>query len=227
MNKVFFIASIFFSAVIGYFLGINGSFLAIEESSTANTKQNTLTQPKVSAYSQPCSENNFQGDIVSPVTLTAPFVEALAQDSSQLAQQQIDAVKTEYEFKQRSEAFTLWLTNHQKEKSWFDLGIEMRGRFDAEEIDHSWALAEEARLQSLFSQVPALAGVALKSTRCKSTQCQITISVMDNDHANETSMAISQVLGGEGSAQIIIDNQIQQGEAILYVSRNEKGFEFN
>lgn len=227
MNKVIFIISIFFSAGIGYFVGVNRDLLVIEAPSSTNATQNVLKHPEVGNSSRHHHENNFHGDAVPPTTQAAPHAKVLTQDASQLAQQQIDAAKTEYESRQRSEAFTRWLTNHQKEKSWFDLGIEMRGRFDTEETDHIWALAEEAHLQSLFSQVPALAGVALKSAHCKSTQCQITISVMDNDHANETSMAISQVLGSEGTAQIIIDNQIQQGEAILYVSRNEKGFEFN
>ncbi len=190
-----------------------------------------VSKPKSSQSPEPVesplvsfSENNFQS--VSCSSHKQQSSSSLAA-TQQITQQHLDAVKTEYEFKQRSEAFTQWLTKNQQEKAWFDLGVEMGGRFDAEEADYSWSLAEEAHLQSLFSQAPALAGVALKSTRCKSTQCQITISVMDQNHANETAMVISRTLGGEGATQIIIDNQIQKGEAVFYVARNEKGFEFN
>lgn len=225
MNKVIFTVSILISLSAGYFAGKNDRPLAVKEDLGEVTEPISLRLPEL-AQPSPArfSENNFQAASSSSRKQRSSSSSAVTQ---QVTQQQLDAVKTEYEFKQRSEAFTQWLTKNQQEKAWFDLGVEMGGRFDAEEADYSWSLAEEAHLQSLFSQAPALAGVALKSTRCKSTQCQITISVMDQNHANETAMAISQTLGDEGATQIIIDNQIQKGEAIFYVARNEKGFEFN
>lgn len=226
MNKVIFTFSILVSAGLGYLAGKNSDNPAAIAQPTATTTQKkpneaaNLTNPSQAAH-----ENNFHSSVVASVD--EPKKSPAAPVLDQSVQQRIDAITTEYEVKQRSEEFTQWLLKNQKEKSWFDLGIEMRGRFDAEETDHSWALNEEAHLQSLFSQAPALAGVALKSTRCKSTQCQITISVRDQDHANEIAMAMSQVLGSEKTAQIIFDSQVQQGETILYVARNEKGFEFN
>lgn len=225
MNKVIFTISMLISAAIGYFAGNYDGFFVTREGLRGSS------EPKFSQPPEPVgpplvsfSENNFQStsDSLHKQQSSSPLAA-----TQQITQQQLDAVKTEYEFKQRSDAFTQWLTKNQESKPWFDLGVEMGGRFDAEEADYSWSLAEEAHLQSLFSQAPALAGVALKSTRCKSTQCQITISVMDQNHANETAMAISQTLGGEGVTQIIIDNQVQKGEAIFYVARNEKGFELN
>lgn len=226
MNKVIFIFSILVSAGLGYLAGKNSNDSALLAQQTEISVQNKPAEA-VDLHSVPqiSNENNFHGGENLPVEAPKKLPAAPAVDQS--AQQQIDAFKAEYDVKQRSEEFTQWLTKNQKEKSWFDLGIEMRGRFDAEETDHSWALAEEAHLQSLFSQAPALAGVALKSTHCKSTQCQITVSVMNQDHANETAMAISNVLGSEKFSQIIIDSHVQQGETILYVARNEKGFEFN
>jgi hypothetical protein len=226
MNKVIFTFSIIISAGLGYFAGKNSNNPAVLAQTTVGfTQKKPAEAVDFSNTSQTMPENNFHAGAIASVNESkkspaAPLLE-------QSAQQQIDAITAEYEAKQRSEEFTQWLTKNQEEKSWFDLGIEMRGRFDAEETDHSWALNEEAHLQSLFSQAPALAGVALKSTRCKSTQCQITISVMDQDHANEIAMAVSQVLGSEKTAQIIFDSRVQQGETILYVARNEKGFELN
>jgi hypothetical protein len=226
MNKVIFIFSIIVSAAIGYFAGKNSNNPAVLAQPTAVFTQKKPTEAvDFINTSQIIPENNFHSGAIASVDESKKSPAAPLLEPS--AQQQIDAIKAEYEVKQRSEEFTQWLTKNQQEKTWFDLGIEMRGRFDAEETDHTWALNEEAHLQSLFSQAPALAGVALKSTHCKSTQCQITISVMDQDHANEMAMAVSKVLSGEKFSQIIIDSQVQQGETILYLARNEKGFEFN
>ncbi len=228
MNKVTFALSIILSVGIGYFVGKNhiNSDINSEEMMVFEGERSDLPHSN-NAQSLEC-ENNFQnGAEIITLNDSGSSKKISSEEANQLAQEQVDAVKAEYEYQQRAEQFTQWLAKNQQEKPWFDLGMEMRGRFDTEDTDHSWALTEESHLQSLFSQSPALAGIALKSTLCKSTQCQITVSVMDNDHANETAMAISRVLGSEGSAQIIIDNQAQQGESILYIARNEKGFEFN
>jgi len=226
MNKVIFTLSILVSAGVGYLAGKNSNNSAVLTQPTEISAQKSLIEtPSTDELPQNTHENNFHGvvDGASKQPKSAPSELALGQPS----QHQIDAIKAEYEFKQRSETFTNWLTKNQETKPWFDLGVEMRGRFDVEEIDHSWANEEEGHIQALFSQEQALAGIAIKSTQCKSTQCQITVSVMDQDHANETAMAISKVLGSENFSQIIIDSRVQQGETILYVARNEKGFEFN
>lgn len=226
MNKVIFTFSIIVSAGLGYLAGKNSNNAAVLAQQTEVSVQKNLTKtPGTGVLPRNSHENNFHDIAGASINQQNPPSPELVVDQS--AQDQIDAVKTEYEFKQRSEAFTTWLTKNQETKPWFDLGVEMRGRFDAEETDHSWANEEEGHIQSLFAQEQALAGIAVKSTQCKSTQCQITVSVMDQDHANETAMTISKVLGGENFSQIIIDSQVQKGETIFYVARNEKGFEFN
>jgi hypothetical protein len=226
MNKVIFTFSILVSAGAGYFAGKSSDNSAVVALPTEISVQKNLLKTSGSGeLPQNNNENNFHGFAGVSANQQKKSPPELAVDQS--AQDQIDAVKTEYEFKQRTEAFTNWLTKNQETKPWFDLGVEMRGRFDAEETDHSWANEEEGHIQSLFAQEQTLAGIAVKSTQCKSTQCQITVSVMNQDHANETAMAISKVLGGEKFSQIIIDSRVQKGETIFYVARNEKGFEFN
>lgn len=226
MNKVIFTFSILVSAGAGYFAGKSSDNSAVVARSTeVSVQKNLLKTPGSGESPQNNNENNFHGVAGVSANQQKKSPPELVVDQS--AQDQIDAVKTEYEFKQRTEAFTNWLTKNQETKPWFDLGVEMRGRFDAEETDHSWANEEEGHIQSLFAQEQTLAGIAVKSTQCKSTQCQITVSVMNQDHANETAMAISKVLGGEKFSQIIIDSRVQKGETIFYVARNEKGFEFN
>ncbi len=225
MNKIIFTLSVIAAASFGYWLGKNNNTPDIAVHSTSPSIQENVKTTIVATSL--LAEKNIQRGVVAVPHKEQSLVNPEPSLADQSAQHQIDAIKAEYEFKQRSEAFTNWLTKNQETKPWFDLGVEMRGRFDAEKTDYSWANAEEGHIQSLFTQEQALAGLALKSTVCKSTQCQITISVMDQHQANDTAMTISNILGRNKSTQIIVDSQVKQGEAIFYVSRNEKGFEFN
>lgn len=225
MRKITFILSVATAASLGYWAGKNNPVSDVAAHTTTSPIHENLKTSIVTKNL--LAEKNVQrGNTTVPDKKQSPpnFELSIA---DQIAQHKIDAVKAEYELKQRSENFTEWLTKNQTDKPWFDLGIEMRGRFDAEDTDHDWALTEEGHIQSLFSQEQALAGIALKSTFCKSTQCQITVSVLNQDHANETIMSISKVLSGENFSHVIVDNQAQLGETVLYVARNEKGFEFN
>ncbi len=228
MDKIIFTLLIIISAGIGFFVGKNNNSVGINSSVPILVEYDQTKTPIIAKDALTKPENNFhQADVDASVDIQKSSNSSSPEAINQSAQQKIDAIKADYELKQRSEKFTDWLIKNQKEKAWFDLGMEMRGRFEAEDRDYNWASAEEGSLLSLFAQEPALAGIALKSTTCKSTQCQITISVMDQDHANETAMTITKVLNSENFSQIVIDSQVQQGESILYVSRSEKGFEFN
>lgn len=225
MHKVIFTISIVVSIGLGYILGKNSDSsnaslqpakLSIQKSIQAS---NAIESPSIIA------ENNVNDDAQLSAnqqknSLPAPLI-------SQATQSEIDAIKAEYEIKQRAESFVHSLTKSREASPWSDLGGEMRERFAAEEIDYEWANREEGHIQSLFLQKDELSGIAIKSTTCKSTQCQITISVMNQHHANETAATITKVLGAEKFVQIIIDNQAQQSENIFYVARDGKGFEFN
>lgn len=224
MNKIIFFLSIVMAASLGYWAGKNSNTSYAPLSPSIVTEREAVTASTTTKTPSTFSEVQHQQRDTVATAQQQPLAPEQS-NSSQPSRQQIDAIKAQYEAEQRSEKFTDWLKN-QKDKPWFDLGVEMNGRFAAEETDYSWAAAEEEYLQTLFVQESALAGIALKSTSCKSTQCQIKVSVMDQDHANETAMAISKAISSNKSTQIIIDNKATQGEAIFYVSRNEKGFEF-
>ncbi len=233
MNRIIFTVSIFLSVLLGYWLGGHqGNDVKPEENIPFDNNERadllekikilTAENKKLSADKYSKSQSSYLPKDNSQKVTAKTVIQ-----SSSINQTADNLTKEGYELKERASSFTNWLTKNHQEKPWFDLGIEMRGRFDAEETDYNWASAEEGHIQSLFVQQQTLAGIAVKSTTCKSTQCQITISVMDQDHANETAMTITRVLSGENFSQIIIDSQVQQGETILYVARNEKGFEFN
>lgn len=233
MNKVIFTISIFVSAISGYWFGVNQSEDQKSEiNSNLDSDERARLLEKIIFLT--AENKKFSADRYStpqspylPKDNSQKITAKTVSQSSSVSQTADSLAKNDYELKERASSFTNWLTKNQQEKPWFDLGSEMRGRFDAEETDYNWASAEEGRIQSLFTRQQSLAGIAVKSTTCKSTQCQITISVMDQDHANEMAMTLTKVLSSEKFSQIIIDSQAQQGETILYVARNEKGFEFN
>lgn len=225
MHKVIFTISIVASIGLGYMLGKNSDSsnaslqpaeLSIQKSIQAS---NAIESPRVIA------EDNFNDDAQLPTDQQKKSLPASV--INQTAQSEIDAIKAEYEIKQRAESFVHSLTKSREASPWSDLGGEMGERFAAEEIDYEWANREESHIQSLFLQKDELSGLAIKSTTCKSTQCQITISVMNQHHANETATTITKVLGADKFVQIIIDNHAQQGESIFYVARDGKGFELN
>lgn len=233
MNKITFAISIFLSATLGYWLGghqdndvkpdANITFDSDERAKLLNKIKSLIAEnEKLSTdkYSEP--QSSFRQKDDSPHTT----IEAVGQSSS-INRTVDNLLKEDYELKERATSFANWLTKNQQEKPWFDVGVEMAGRFDSEEKNIVWADQEESQIQTLFGQEQSLSGIALKSAACKSTQCQLKVGIADLEQANQIAMAISQTLGGKNFSQIIVDNRITQGEAILYVTRNPKGFELN
>lgn len=233
MNKIIFTASIFLSAIFGYWLGGHQSNdpkpeanipFGSDERAELLEKINML-----SAENKKLSADKYSKSQLSslPKDNSRNVTAKIVIQSSSASQAADNLAKEDYQLKERASSFTNWLTKNQQEKPWFDLGVEMEGRFDSEEKNIAWADEEESQIQTLFGQEQSLSGIALKSTNCKSTQCQLKVGVTDLEQANQIAMAISQTLSGKNYSQIIIDSRIKQGETILYVTRNPKGFELN
>ena len=225
MHKVIFTISIVVSVCLGYMLGKNSDSSSASLQPTELPTQKSIQASNAIKSPHIIAENNEHNDAQLSAnqqknSLPAPLI-------NQATQSEIDAIKAEYEIEQRAESFVHSLTKSREASPWSDLGGEMRERFAAEGIDYEWASREESHIQSLFLQKDELSGLAIKSTTCKSTQCQITVSVMNQHHANEVATTITKVLGAEKFVQIIIDNKAQQGESIFYVARDGKGFELN
>ncbi len=228
MNKLTLTLTILISVGLGYWAGIHQQNQCDDAASSASLNQEPILTP-ANARTAPvtaekdASQRDWAALAQTPPAATSPSADPV----TPTAQQQLDALKAEHEFNARTEKFSAWLVKSRQENPWFDLRLEMRQRFETEDVDHRWASTEEARLQNLFSEHQALAGLAVKATTCKSTQCKITVGVVDANHANEAAQAISQVLGENRHSHVIIDNQAQQGETFLYVPRDEEGFDFN
>jgi hypothetical protein len=228
MNKLTLTLTILISVGLGYWAGINHQNECDDTRPKAPSHlAPTLTPTKTKAAPVSAEKEVSERDLAA-LAQTPPAAKLQSADSvTPTAQQQLDALKAEQEFNRRTEKFSAWLVKSKQENPWFDLRLEMRQRFETEDVDHRWASTEEARLQNLFSEHQALAGLAVKATTCKSTQCKITVGVVDANHANEAAQVISKVLGENRHSHVIIDNQAQQGDTFLYVPRNEEGFDFN
>lgn len=233
MNKIIFTVSIFASAIFGYWLGEHQAIDVKPEANIAfdsderaelleKIKILTAENKKLNADKYSKSQSPYL-----PKDNSQKVTAKTAIQSSSISQTVDNLAKEDYELKERASSFTNWLTKNQQEKPWFDLGVEMEGRFESEEKNIVWADEEENKIQSLFGQEQSLSGIALKSANCKTTQCQLKIGVADQEQANQIAMAISQTLSGKNFSQVIIDNRITQGETIFYITRNPKGFELN
>jgi hypothetical protein len=233
VNKIILTVSILLSAALGYWLGITQSSDAKSHINPALNGDErarllekiiflTAENKKLSADKYPKSQSSFhQKDDFPKVAVEAVI------ESSSISRSADNHVQEDFELKERASSFTNWLVKNQQEKPWFDLGVEMEGRFENEEKNIIWADEEESQIQTLFGQEQSLSGIALKSANCKSTHCQLKVGVTDQEQANQVTMAISQTLSGKNFSQVIIDSRIKQGETILYVTRNPKGFELN
>ena len=129
---------------------------------------------------------------------------------------------------QTSEKFSSWLANAHRETGSFNLHKEMQRQFAAEDIDPSWAEAQEQEYLTLFSQSPELAGLALRETRCRTQQCALTISISDINQANELLGKMSDTLKAQNKYPMIIATpDEQQGVTTLYIGKDTNSFEFN
>ncbi|MGD8176290.1 hypothetical protein [Marinimicrobium sp. ARAG 43.8] len=237
MKNIVFLLSVSIAAVGGYWVGKsshNGSprtearQVIVDELSSAPDSASP-SHPVAKKFINQASDikNTYGNCKASGDELCSHERVDVAVSSEQSTQEKIDAIKEDYEFRRRSDLFTSWVLEETKNNFQFDIGHEVNERFSVEEIDYDWAYDAEGSLQSMFTQEQDLSGVAMKSTVCKSTACQIVIGVVDVDHASDSADLVIKTLSETGFSHIVVDNQIDKGETTFYVSRSEKGFELN
>ncbi|MDO3383041.1 hypothetical protein [Gilvimarinus algae] len=231
MHRVVVLFLVVASGLLGYSLGKHQADSSIVASRPAAVDEQALPAPETSSSdlnSIPQEKPSKTSKVPAQKQSTASErTEEKLLEQQRLSQENIESIKTRHELEKKSKEFVTWLTDQQEDKPWFDLGSEMRKRFDAEEKDFTWAIEEENRIHNLFYSNENLSDIALKSATCKSTQCQLVVSVVSQDHANEISMALTQELAAANFSQIIINNEIDHGEALYYLSSDQKGFGFN
>lgn len=127
----------------------------------------------------------------------------------------------------RAEKYMKWSMEQTKKTGDFSLGNEMQTRFNAESINQEWASAQEKKLAGLFVEKAELSGVALKDTKCRATQCQISIGVNNIEQANFIAEKFSKLAAENKFMSVIAVPDITAGNTMLYVSSSDQGFEFN
>lgn len=121
-----------------------------------------------------------------------------------------------------------WVMQVHEVDSNFDLNNELLNRFEQENKDPAWAEQQESYYRQLFNEQSELQGIALRDTRCRSTQCEITIGISTIEQSNQLLQTISNSLTVDGQAvAIMIAADESRGISRLYISNNENSFEPN
>lgn len=99
--------------------------------------------------------------------------------------------------------------------------------FDSEAVDANWAQSQETFLTNTFIENKKLAGIAVKSTICKTDKCQIVLAASSTEDANKNLDLVFQALREKNeSVAIVASPDVQKSTTTLYVSRDGKDFEF-
>jgi hypothetical protein len=91
------------------------------------------------------------------------------------------ALLQEERLRHKNEEYDLWIKNalqngaHPTEL--------MRARFEQEAVDDQWAPKQEQKILELFSSSDDLRGTAVKSTKCRTTQCEISLATNSQEQS--------------------------------------------
>lgn len=142
--------------------------------------------------------------------------------SSKLLKDKIDLLESEKQ-KRKANDVNNWIMDKQKTDKKFDVNKELSDRFERESIDPVWAEKQENHYRQLFGSQENLSDFALRDTRCRSTECEVTFSISSPEQSFQLLNAISSKLQG---AEILVATDAAQGVSKLYIS-SQKGFELN
>ena len=148
---------------------------------------------------------------------------ATADDAEQQLQNKLQALEMEKQ-QRKADDFGAWAMDSQKVDSNFDVNSELSQRFAQESRDPVWAEQQENHYQQLFSNQEALRDFALRNAECRSTQCEVTVSVTNSEQSRQLLQTMSRAL--EGSV-ILVATDEKSSTSKLYIGRDEKSFEFN
>lgn len=100
--------------------------------------------------------------------------------------------------------------------------------FDSEVRDPQWADQQENSYRNLFSETPELSGFALTNSQCKSSQCELTVSIGNLEQSDQLLEKMNRVFANNNkNAVIVVAADAQSGTTKLYISEDPKSFEFN
>jgi hypothetical protein len=121
-----------------------------------------------------------------------------------------------------------WIADSQKSNKHFNLNEALSNHFEQESRDPVWAEQQENHYRQLFNNSEELRDIALRNTQCRTSQCEITVGIINSEQSNQLHQKISAALAhGEKPISIMVATDEQQGVAKLYISDSENSFEFN
>jgi hypothetical protein len=136
---------------------------------------------------------------------------------------QIDSLERE-KHERKANDFNSWIMNKQMTDKQFDINKELSRRFEQEIVDPMWAEQQENHYRQLFSAQDKLRNFALRDTQCRSSQCEVTFSISSPEQSVQLLQTISNELKGY---EVLVATDANQGISKLYISSDQKGFEFH
>lgn len=160
-----------------------------------------------------------------PHTLTQSSQQhtSISSETNQLLQDKLHALEMERQLRKAND-FGNWVMEAQRSNTRFELNGELSHRFAQENREPVWAEQQEIHFRQLFTNKEELRGFAFRDAECRSTQCEITVSVSNSEQSQQLLRTMSTALQ-DSVVLLAIDEQ--QGISRLYISSSEKGFEFN
>lgn len=142
-------------------------------------------------------------------------------------QKQLQQLEMEKQLRNAND-FSSRIMDAQKNNPNFSLNHALAQGFNNEPRDPQWADEQENTYRNLFSATTELAGFALRDSQCKSSQCELTVSISNLEQSDQLLEKINNTLAANNKhAVIVIAPDAQAGISKLYISEDIKSFEFN
>lgn len=146
--------------------------------------------------------------------------------TNQQLQTQLQQLEMEKQLRKAS-AFSDWVLQAQQENPDFNLNQTLAQQFEHETRDPQWADEQENNYRNLFSESVDLADFALKDSQCKTSQCELTVSIGNLEQSDQLLEKMNKVLAANNKkAALVIAADAQTGTSKLYISENPESFEF-
>jgi hypothetical protein len=188
---------------------------------TLNTQLQQQIQQLQSDNSQLLQQ--LQAQSTQQTTSSTLQQNAKADDVDQQLHNKLQDLEMEKQ-QRKADDFGAWAMDSQKANRNFDVNSELSQRFAQESRDPVWAEQQENHYQQLFSNQEELRDFALRNAECRSTQCEVTVSVSNSEQSQQLLQTMSRALQG---SVVLVATDEKSSTSKLYIGRDEKSFEFN
>lgn len=144
--------------------------------SNLQARNHQLEQELQSLRKQPVNRSGTVAVVAASEQRTAQTAASTPTSPPQVNAAQVDAVallNTE-RLRHKNEEYDLWVKNALQNGA--QPAALMRARYEQEAVDNQWAPRQEQKILDLFSSHEDLRGTAVKSAKCRTTQCEISLA---------------------------------------------------